>query len=222
MCVGVKGLVCQRWAESNWCNPFNKTNKNGCMQQDWLILNMQPMFGAACSDRILFSAADQGDATFPWRMRRKRAWLGFIFMTSHFFAGKHSAQKANTLQSARASIAAPARSQACIQKENSWDLTHLSSFKLFRQPRLTKQLGKLLRNWAYSWFHFCVFPGVLLSFCACIIIFLNRRLMRSELLRCFGKGKGASPSVSKALVRPKHNPYIYCLKQFVCIFYSLV
>lgn len=80
--------------------------------------NLKPVFGVASSDCVaasdqfwFLSATAEGDAAFPWRMQRKRVWLGFIFMTYHFFAGKHSAQS-QPFASARASIAAPARTQA--------------------------------------------------------------------------------------------------------------
>lgn len=87
--------------------------------------NLKPVFSVASSDCVaasdqfwFLSATAQGDAAFPWRMQRKRVWLGFIFMTYHFFAGKHSAQS-QPFASARASIAALARTQACTRWENS-------------------------------------------------------------------------------------------------------
>lgn len=87
--------------------------------------NLKPVFGMASSDCVaasdqfwFLSATAQGDAAFPWRMQRKRVWLGFIFMTYHFFAGKHSAQS-QPFASACASIAALARTQACTRWENS-------------------------------------------------------------------------------------------------------
>lgn len=55
-----------------------------------------------------------------------------------------------------------------------------------------------------------------LLICASIIIFLNRRDLRSELLQCLSKGKGASPSASKALVRPKYHPTYFTQRKSVC------
>lgn len=60
-----------------------------------------------------------------------------------------------------------------------------------------------------SSYRMSLFPGVFLEFSLSVcasIIFLNRRVLRSEILRCLTKGKGASPSAGETLVRPKRYP----------------
>lgn len=91
-----------------------KTNKlkasvwRGIFWLHWCFWSILVSF-SNCPRRCCFSLAHAAQA---------RVWLGFIFMTYHFFAGKHSAQS-QPFASARASIAAPARTQARTRWENS-------------------------------------------------------------------------------------------------------
>lgn len=189
--------------------------------------NWKPVFGVASSDCVaasdqfwFLSATAEGDAAFPWRMQRKRVWLGFIFMTYHFFAGKHSAQT-SPLQ-AHAQASQRQRERKHVRNERTpWLNTSVQSKVVF--PAQTPNGNQNAVEWL-SWqsfnspfWVFCCLEFSR-SFCASIIIFLNRRVLRSEVLRCLTKGKGASPSASKTLVRPKREPFFSFCYVCKCLF----
>lgn len=103
------------------------------------------------------------------------------------------------------------------------DQTYLSSQKYSLQPwRVARViLATDIERLSLLTFWICHFGFFLLEFslplCASIIIFLNRRVPRSEILRCLTKGKGASPSASKTLVRPKYHPCFIIFERQICM-----
>lgn len=105
----------------------------------------------------------------------------------------------------RASIAAPARIQACLQWDNSM-IKHTFAAKSISFISGKQQDLAAIIEWLSLFHQVCHF-GFFLEFslflCASIDIFLNRSVLRSE---CLINGKGASPSASKALVRPNYRP----------------
>lgn len=107
------------------------------------------------------------------------------------------------------------------------DKTYLSSLKQHLQPRriarFTMATDTLLTDSVSSYLIclFGFFPGVLSVFAQASLFFSTGGL-RSEILRCLTKGKGASPSASKTLVRPKYHPcFIVFEKQiWMCLCYA--
>lgn len=110
-------------------------------------------------------------------MRRKRAWRGFVFMTPHFFAGKHSAQ-----------IAKPSLCERACEHRSSGSVNASALGKGITpglnttlQPK-TEFYHQTEMQIRHNWFTEPVcdfYPGFFLEsslhFCASIIIFLNRR-----------------------------------------------
>lgn len=132
-------------------------------------------------------------------------------MTSHFFAGKHSAQFTKPTLGKCTHKHRSASEYACMFAMGELhDQTHLSNLKYYLHPWRVARLiiaTDMLLTYSVSSYLACFvfFLGFSLFPCASIIIFLNRRVLRSEILRCLKKGKGASPSASKTLVRPKYH-----------------
>lgn len=125
------------------------------------------------------SATAQGDAAFPWRRRRKRAWRGFVFMTPHFFAGK--AQRTNCQ-----AISLQARMRASQQRRERKRIWNRENSRIKRKPfslklsflqKLKWQLHMIdsLGSFVIFFFYWGFFLESSLYFCASIIIFLNRR-----------------------------------------------
>lgn len=136
---------------------------------------------------------------FPGARWRKRAWLGFIFMTSHFFAGKHSAQITTPTLCKRKRThkhrsASENASMSAMGKLH--DKTYQSSLKQHLQPWRTARFYNA--NWytidwvsSYLICLFGFFPGVL-SLRASIIIFLNRRVAQRNIAMTYKRERSIS------------------------------
>lgn len=150
-----------------------------------------------------------------------RAWLGFHDISFLY----REVQRTNCQAFASASVAA----QAYVVRKLH-DQRYLSSqacyCHIWKIPILTvaidmewlAQLMFIVQLVISSWSSLCL--------CASIT-FLNRSVLRSEIWQCPAKGKEASPSASKALVRPKHKPFFVtfgnaCVFIVVCSFVNNV
>lgn len=115
MCRYDGALVCRRWADCKKVGlhkipipssslvlrgRFNSLNYFGVLLGCWRVSwnpsrrrRLEPTWHGIfwLINLNFFQQRPKEMLLFP-SAQRKRAWLGFIFMTSHFFAGKHSVQ----------------------------------------------------------------------------------------------------------------------------------
>lgn len=167
---------------------------------------------------------------FPKRTLAQASMARFYFHDISFLCRKaqRTNYHANPLQAQAHALHRGASENASMSAMGKLhDKTYLPSLKQHLQPRriarFTVATGTLLTDSVSSYLIclFGFFPGVLSVFAQASLFFSTGGL-RSEILRCLTKGKGASPSASKTLVRPKYHPCFIVFEKpiWMCLCYA--